>query len=397
MTIENRFRAQANFGPVAYFLLATAILWTLAPPAFAQGNGVGEACTLSEATSFCIGRNCALDPTDDCIRRHCRTDNGDCRTGLVCESVIDPGPVFSDLINLDVENLDPLALLNAVGSADISSFKCVPTADVADDITNNFVDGVIDGVCNQFFSQDIADFVQADSNFAELALTFGFDFSAQVGAMAAAGAGFVYGHGGEYGCYTVECVGVVEAVGTEISFVLGAFSSYASVEGVSDEKTISVEGIPIFPDFALTGVRDDATSAPLGITAALGFGGDVSPPVSFGDATCTTAVHTTMGDDPCTPNDPCQNSGVCSDDGFGVAECECDLTGFTGDFCDENTNDCSLDSCANGGLCIDGVDSFSCICLDGFGGDTCEENTDDCSPNQCLNGGSCEDGFVITD
>ena len=55
-------------------------------------------------------------------------------------------------------------------------------------------------------------------------------------------------------------------------------------------------------------------------------------------------------------------------------------------------DDCDPNPCLNGGICIDGVNSFTCECEDGYSGETCEINDDDCDPNPCLNGGTCTDG-----
>ena len=35
-------------------------------------------------------------------------------------------------------------------------------------------------------------------------------------------------------------------------------------------------------------------------------------------------------------------------------------------------DDCLLNACANGGLCVDGVYNYSCICPAGYTGDLCE-------------------------
>lgn len=35
-------------------------------------------------------------------------------------------------------------------------------------------------------------------------------------------------------------------------------------------------------------------------------------------------------------------------------------------------NDCESNPCANGGTCIDGVNSYKCICSDGWEGAYCE-------------------------
>ena len=36
-----------------------------------------------------------------------------------------------------------------------------------------------------------------------------------------------------------------------------------------------------------------------------------------------------------------------------------------------DTDDCQPNPCQNGGVCIDGVNSFTCNCAPGFEGDTC--------------------------
>ena len=39
---------------------------------------------------------------------------------------------------------------------------------------------------------------------------------------------------------------------------------------------------------------------------------------------------------------------------------------FLGEYCEENINDCQNHGCENGGQCIDGLGTFSCICAPGF-------------------------------
>lgn len=39
------------------------------------------------------------------------------------------------------------------------------------------------------------------------------------------------------------------------------------------------------------------------------------------------------------------------------------LTGFTGQNCEENLDDCPGNSCKNGGTCVDGVNTYNCQCL----------------------------------
>lgn len=77
--------------------------------------------------------------------------------------------------------------------------------------------------------------------------------------------------------------------------------------------------------------------------------------------------------DPCGLS-PCQNGGSCHFDGT-VATCECP-SGFTGQLCEENVNDCPPSACENGGTCVDGVNSYSCSCPPGLAGERCEIDLD---------------------
>ena len=42
------------------------------------------------------------------------------------------------------------------------------------------------------------------------------------------------------------------------------------------------------------------------------------------------------------------------------------MTGFEGDHCEINIDDCAVNYCFNGGECHDRVDSFVCECLPGY-------------------------------
>ena len=46
-------------------------------------------------------------------------------------------------------------------------------------------------------------------------------------------------------------------------------------------------------------------------------------------------------------------------------------------------------SCFNGGTCLDGVNSFSCLCLPGYTGAHCQHQADPCLSRPCLHGGVC--------
>ena len=113
--------------------------------------------------------------------------------------------------------------------------------------------------------------------------------------------------------------------------------------------------------------------------------------------------------DNCTPN-PCQNSGTCID-GVASYTCMC-AVGFTGPQCTiSKTNsindipftiilylslyplntfqvnqssiswkyfpdidDCDPNPCNNGGVCTDGIDSYTCTCAEGYTGVNCDES-----------------------
>lgn len=66
---------------------------------------------------------------------------------------------------------------------------------------------------------------------------------------------------------------------------------------------------------------------------------------------------------------PCQNGGKCENNpGIGYS-CKCPI-GFSGTICEHNDNDCSPLFCLNGGVCVDGVNSYQCRCPVDFTGKT---------------------------
>ena len=94
--------------------------------------------------------------------------------------------------------------------------------------------------------------------------------------------------------------------------------------------------------------------------------------------------------DPCSVHE-CRNDAICIPDGSKAYKCEC-LTGFEGEFCQNETNECAEAPCLNGGTCVDGVGSYSCECAPGYVGANCQTldgSNDVCEPNPCQNGGTC--------
>ena len=44
------------------------------------------------------------------------------------------------------------------------------------------------------------------------------------------------------------------------------------------------------------------------------------------------------------------------------------VLGVLGEKCEINIDDCTEESCENGGTCEDGINSYSCNCIEGFEG-----------------------------
>ena len=66
------------------------------------------------------------------------------------------------------------------------------------------------------------------------------------------------------------------------------------------------------------------------------------------------------------------------------------LTGYSGDKCEININDCVGVTCVHGS-CIDLVGDFMCRCHGGYEGRFCDKEVDECASNPCQHGGSCTD------
>jgi len=99
---------------------------------------------------------------------------------------------------------------------------------------------------------------------------------------------------------------------------------------------------------------------------------------------------------PCTGVD-CGENGTCVD---GI--CECDA-GYEGDHCEINIDECDPNPCLNGGTCTDGVNSYTCACIDGFTGEDCQNCPTDADGDGygdpatalCLSPASdCDDGHA---
>lgn len=56
--------------------------------------------------------------------------------------------------------------------------------------------------------------------------------------------------------------------------------------------------------------------------------------------------------------------------------CLC-VTGYTGQNCEVNINDCDSSPCLNHATCVDALNSYVCKCPPGFTGSRCETGTQD--------------------
>ncbi|XP_050532124.1 protein crumbs isoform X2 [Daktulosphaira vitifoliae] len=87
---------------------------------------------------------------------------------------------------------------------------------------------------------------------------------------------------------------------------------------------------------------------------------------------------------------PCQHGGICID-GVNNYTCACSKTGYKGVNCETNINECEMSPCLNQGICFDNYGSYTCQCQSGFGGTNCENDLNECVSNPCQNGGQCRD------
>ena len=118
---------------------------------------------------------------------------------------------------------------------------------------------------------------------------------------------------------------------------------------------------------------------------------------------CETELCAFQGDYtacPCESN-PCMNNGTCSNSGNGrhvlFFACDCSGTGFEGDTCNSDVNECILnninttvDLCNDRGICVNRVGTYACNCFPGFEGRFCENQVeaaarDASTSNECEN------------
>ncbi|XP_069744762.1 protein crumbs homolog 1-like isoform X2 [Narcine bancroftii] len=91
---------------------------------------------------------------------------------------------------------------------------------------------------------------------------------------------------------------------------------------------------------------------------------------------------------------PCQNNGICIA-GLDNYTCQCpqDPVIYFGKNCELLFDACHLQLCLNNGTCHTTLGSlqYNCTCLPGFTGLNCEVEINECESNPCQNGAECKD------
>jgi hypothetical protein len=150
---------------------------------------------------------------------------------------------------------------------------------------------------------------------------------------------------------------------------------------------------------------DDCTPNPCqhNGTCTCGIGSyTCSCPAGYTGANCATVVNNCA-------SAPCQNGGVCTNR-VNSYSCKC-AAGWTGVNCNTLVNNCAFKPCKHGGICINRLNAFNCTCAAGYTyalnawgccwvllialscrGPLCQSLVNNCAPNACLNGGICING-----
>jgi hypothetical protein len=81
------------------------------------------------------------------------------------------------------------------------------------------------------------------------------------------------------------------------------------------------------------------------------------------------------------------NNGTCVN-GENTFSCVCN-DGYSGDYCEMDVDDCIGVVCLNGALCQDLVGDFECTCPPTYFGKLCGSLDDVCAANDCVNGAEC--------
>jgi len=112
-------------------------------------------------------------------------------------------------------------------------------------------------------------------------------------------------------------------------------------------------------------------------------------PSGFSGNNCQTNI------DECEPG-PCLNGATCID-GIAKYTCEC-RPGFEGVNCEKDIDECEIYTpCQNEAKCIDEIADYTCQCSPMFGGKNCSVPLTGCEQVTCLNGGTCTPWLIGED
>ena len=67
------------------------------------------------------------------------------------------------------------------------------------------------------------------------------------------------------------------------------------------------------------------------------------------------------------------------------------FSGWKGDHCHDDINECSLQICQNTGTCANSPGDYTCTCLPGYTDKNCSTDIDDCAVEPCQNKAVCTD------
>ena len=87
---------------------------------------------------------------------------------------------------------------------------------------------------------------------------------------------------------------------------------------------------------------------------------------------------------------PCRNGGQCTDRVNGV-DCDCSGTGFTGSNCEVNIDNCVNATCVTNATCLDGTNTYICMCPPGYTGPNCDMEINECATSPNCSGLPCID------
>lgn len=151
---------------------------------------------------------------------------------------------------------------------------------------------------------------------------------------------------------------------------------------------VTLVGVPV-PEATYTGTDDIAQlTASIEVRCTADFYGPDCSTQCSNFVSCANCGLSGYTGDHCEINiDDCDGAlcihGNCIDE-VNSFRCECN-TGFKGDYCETNIDDCNGVNC-NHGVCVDKVNSAECKCTPGFTGEVCDVDIDDCEGVDCGNG-----------